>query len=181
MSDKHTFRYVNDWQRLDPDDGKAILAMWRRDTAMTGSHDVEERLAQVAAHVVDEQGRIAAVATVDPNLAPRLRQPMYFYRCFVARPYRDGKLVRPLLCYTREVLENYARANDYPCIGIIMELENPGFAASMRWANWPKSNLSFIGFSPRGLEVRASYFRGARLKTPQEMQRLMKQFQKKTH
>lgn len=163
------FRYVTDWQRLDPADGEAICAMWQRDHALTSGHNVAERLSQVVAHVLDERGNIAAVSTVETKILPRLGQPMYYYRCFVATPYRDGKLVRPLLRHTQNVLEDYARANGYPCIGVLLELENEGFAGTLRWAHWPNIGFSYIGISPRGLELRVWYFRGAKLKTPEEM------------
>src|SRR6185312_2306679 len=78
----------------------------------------------------------------------------------------------PLLRHTQKVLEKYARANDFPCIGILLELENEGFADTLRWAHWPGVDFSFIGVSPRGLELRVRYFRGALLKTPAQMARL---------
>jgi hypothetical protein len=80
--------------------------------------------------------------------------------------------VRPLLRHIRKVLEHYAREHDYPCIGILLELENEGFADTLRWAHWPGVDFSYIGVSPRGPDLRICYFRGARLKTPAQVARL---------
>ncbi|MDQ2971966.1 MAG: hypothetical protein ABIY40_01175 [Rhodanobacteraceae bacterium] len=172
MADQHTYRYVTDWQRLEPKDGEAIRAFWTREQANVEGDEATRRLPQVVAHVLDEHGEIAAVATAVPKIIPRLGQPMYYYRCFVGQAWRSGKLVRPLLRYTQGVLETYAGERDFPCIGVLLELENTGFAGSMQWAHWKTTGFSYIGKSVRGIDLRVWYFPGARLKSPEELARL---------
>jgi hypothetical protein len=167
------YRYVTDWMQLDPAMGETIRAFWLREQANVEGERATQRLNEVVAHVLDANGELAAVSTATPKILPRLGQPMYYYRCFVGREWRSSKLVRPLLRYTQKVLEDYARANGYPCIGVLLELENEGFADTLRWAHWPGIDFSYIGVSPRGLELRVWYFRGAKLKTPAELQALM--------
>ena len=169
MPGKHDYRYVTDWQKLDPADGEAIRAFWTGEDANVEGEEATRRLPQVVAHVVDELCALAAVATAETRILPRLGQPLYYYRCFVGKAWRASKLVRPLLRHTQRVLEDYARANDFPCIGMLLELENEGFTDTIRWARWGVVDFSYIGISPRGLELRVWYFRGAKLKTPQEM------------
>jgi hypothetical protein len=170
---EHAYKTITDWQQLDPETGKAIRAFWEREQANVSGDEATRRLDEVVAHVVDESGELVAVATVAQKILPRLGQPMYYYRCFVGKAWRSSKLVRPLLRHTQKVLEKYARANDFPCIGILLELENEGFADTLRWAHWPGVGFSFIGVSPRGLDLRVCYFRGAVLKTPQQVARLV--------
>ena len=171
MTERHDYRLVTDWQQLDPAAGDAILSFWVREHANVAGDEARRRLGEVVAHVVDEKGELAAVATVATKVLPRLGQPMYYYRCFVGNAWRSRKLVRPLLRHTQKVLEKDAREHDYPCIGILLELENEGFTDTLRWARWPGVDFSFIGVSPRGLELRVWYFRGAHLKTPAQMAR----------
>lgn len=169
MADEHEFRTITDWPQVDPATGEAIRAFWLREAANVEGDEATRRLAQVVAHVVDKHGEVVALATVVPKVLPRLGQPMYYYRCFVGKAGRTSKLIRPLLSHTQKVLERYARAHDFPCIGILLELENKGFNGALRWANWHGVNFSYIGISPRGLELRVWYFRGARLKTREQM------------
>jgi hypothetical protein len=172
MTARHDYRFVTDWQSLDAATGAAIRDFWLRVQANVEGDEATRRLGEVVVHVVDENGEVAAVATVATKILPRLGQPMYYYRCFVGKAWRAHKLVRPLLRRTQKVLEKYAREHDYPCIGILLELENAGFADTLRWAQWPGVGFSYIGVSPRGLELRVWYFRGARLKTPAQMAHL---------
>ncbi|MFI4969392.1 MAG: hypothetical protein ACHP7D_04245, partial [Lysobacterales bacterium] len=58
------------------------------------------------------------------------------------------------------------RANGYPCIGILLELENTRFRDKGRMAAWWSPRFVYIGRSTRGLDLRVHYFRGARLKPP---------------
>lgn len=172
MTDSYKFRTITDWQSLDTLAGETIRAFWTRENANVEGEEASRRLSQVVAHVVDENGQIAAVATAVPKVLPRLGQPMYYYRCFVGNAWRSGRLVRPLLRHTQKVLEAYARAHKFPCIGVLLELENAGFADAMQWAHWHTTGFSYIGKSPRGLDLRVAYFRGARLKTAQELAEL---------
>lgn len=172
MSERHDYRTITDWQRLDPTAAEAIRRFWLREQANVAGVEATRRLQQVVAHVEDENGELAAVATAVPKVLPRLGQPLYYYRCFVGKAWRSSKLVRPLLRHTQKVLERYAREHDYPCIGVLLELENEGFADTLRWAHWAGTGFSYIGVSPRGLDLRVWYFRGARLKTPEQMARI---------
>jgi hypothetical protein len=181
MTDQHRYTTITDWQQLDPATGDAIRAFWEREHANVSGDEATRRLEQVVAHVVDEQGDMVAVATVAQKILPRLGQPMYYYRCFVGKAWRSSKLVRPLLRHTYAVLEKYARANDFPCIGMLLELENEGFVDTLRWARWPSVDFSYIGISPRGLELRVRYFRGALLKTREQVARLASNRQARMH
>lgn len=172
MTDRHEYRTITDWQQLEPATAEAIRQFWLREHANVAGVEATRRLAQVVAHVEDENGELAAVATAVPKVLPRLGQPLYYYRCFVGKAWRSSKLVRPLLRHTQKVLESYAREHDYPCIGVLLELENEGFADTLRWAHWAGTGFSYIGVSPRGLDLRVWYFRGARLKTPEQMARI---------
>jgi hypothetical protein len=109
---------------------------------------------------------------VATKVLPRLGQPMYYYRCFVGRAWRTRGVARTLLRHAQKVLETYARENDYPCIGMLLELENEGFSDTLRRAHWTGLGFSYIGVSPRGLDLRVWYFRGARLKTPEQVAEL---------
>ena len=171
MAERPSHRIITDWQQLDAATGEAIRAFWIREQASVEGDEATRRLAEVVAHVVDANGNLAAVATAEPRILPRLGQPLYYYRCFVGRAWRFDNLVRRLMLHAWVVLESYARARGFPCIGVLVELENHGFGGTMRWAHWPRggSGLSFIGLSPRGLELRVGYFRGACLKTPEEI------------
>lgn len=172
MADRRSYRTITDWQRPDAATGGAIRAFWLREQANVTGDEATRRLKQVVAHVVDGDGQLAAVATASPRILPRLGQPLYYYRCFVGRAWRASKLVRPLLRYTQKVLETWAREHGYPCIGMLLELENEGFVDTLRWAHWSGVGFSYIGVSPRGLDLRVWYFRGARLKTPAELDEL---------
>ena len=175
MSKPHKFRYITDWKQLDNEASDAIRAFWTREQANVEGEEAVRRVQQVVLHVLDKNDEIAAVATASPRVLPRLGQPLYYYRCFVGKAWRSGRLVRPLIRQSQRVLEDYARDHDFPCIGVLLELENEGFATSMQWAHWNTTGFSYIGKSPRGLDLRVCYFRAARLKTPQEVQALVQE------
>lgn len=175
MSEKQKYRYVTDWKKLDAETSEAIRAFWTRENANVEGEEALRRVQQVVLHAIDKNGEIAAVATAAPKVLPRLGQPLYYYRCFVGKAWRSGRLVRPLIRQSQRVLEDYAREHGFPCIGVLLELENEGFSTSMQWAHWTTTGFAYIGKSPRGLDLRVSYFRGARLKTPQEVQALVQE------
>lgn len=169
--------FVTDWQCLDPADGEAICAFWTREGANVEGITALRRLREVVAHVVTEDGQIAAVATVTPKILPRLGQPMYAFRCFIGSAWRKSTLARSLVKLSEDVLYPYARELGFPCIGVLLELENERFRTGLRRAYWSDMRMTYIGQNSIGQDVRVWYFPGARLKTREELAALVREFQ----
>jgi len=160
------FDFVVAWPSISTEDGEAIKAFWRREGALTDDTAMEQRLQQVVMHARTKAGEIAGVCTALPTVPVRLAQPMYFWRAFVGAQWRSTPLVMALLKRSCALLEEHARAHDYPCIGVLLELENERFRERGRSATWFNPRFVYIGRSDRGLDLRALYFKGVRLKAP---------------
>jgi hypothetical protein len=160
------FRYVNDWQSMQPADAEAIHAFWVREGAINDEAQIKERLKQVVMHALSADGSVAGVCTAIPSTPQQLGQPVYYWRTFVGAQWRSTPLVMSLLKRSCTLLEDYARAHEYPCIGVFLELENARFREKGRMAQWWSPRFVFIGRSNRGLDMRVHYFKGAKLKSP---------------
>lgn len=171
-ADTGIFRLVPAWQALAAEDAAAIRAFWQQEQAIAHAEDAEQRLRQVVVYAVTGDGALAGVATALPMLPPSFGQPMYYLRAFVGRAWRTTPLVRELTIKACNLLAAHAREKSFPCIGVLLELENARFAQALRKPVWHHPRFHYVGLSPRGLEMRALYFEGARLKTPEELQRL---------
>jgi hypothetical protein len=158
------FQFIPHWKLDHTADDEAILAFWKSEGAVPDGDKAKERLQQIVAHARDATGSVAGVCTVVPIQHPRLGQPLYYYRCFIGKTWRKSRLVFTLLIRAFETLEAYAREHNYPCIGVILELENSRFGNTLRAAVWPSTGFIYIGKSQRNLDLRLRYFRGARLK-----------------
>jgi hypothetical protein len=158
------FTFVEHWQTENAENAEAVLEFWRRENAISDEASAKKRLSEVVLHACDRNGTIAGVATAVKITLPRLGQPTYYFRCFIGKDWRKSRLVMQLLRRTGEVLETYARAHDFPCIGVILEMENKRFGETLKRAWWPSTGYVFIGKSQRGLDLRVKYFRGAKLK-----------------
>jgi hypothetical protein len=163
-----TFQYVAHWQTDLPDENEAVLAFWRKEKAIADDASARKRLGEIVLHARTESGEVAGVCTAVPMTLPRLGQPMYYYRCFIGKDWRNTMLVLHLLNRAFAVLEGYARNHDYPCIGVVLELENSRFGENGRDPVWSRLDFVYIGISGRGLELRLRYFRGAKLKPQQK-------------
>lgn len=160
------FRYVTNWPAPGEDDIAAIKAFWREQGAFNDGAAMDARVRQVVMHARTREGAVAGVCTALALTPPRLGQPMYYWRTFVGKAWRSSPLVMSLLKRSCVVLEEHARAHDYPCIGILLELENDRFRERGRMATWFNPRFVYMGRSDRGLDLRALYFKGARLKDP---------------
>lgn len=160
------FRFTLDWQAMQARDAAAIRAFWRREGAFDDEAQMSARLPQIVMHASTVDNEIAAVCTAIALTPPQLGQPMYYWRTFVGTRWRSTPLVMQLLKRSCGFLEEYARNNDYPCIGVLLELENARFRDKGRVAQWWNPPFAYIGRSPRGLDLRVHYFKGARLKVP---------------
>ncbi len=171
-AERSGFEIVTGWPALAPHDAEAVRAFWRREGALGNDMDIDRRLAQVVLFARTPDGEVAGVSTAIAMLPPRFGQPMYYYRAFVGKSWRTTALVRELMNRSNDLLEAYARERGFPCIGVLLELENAGFYRALRKPVWWNPRFYYVGKSERGLEVRAYYFEGARLKSPEDIRNL---------
>ena len=157
------FTFIADWQALDPAEGEAIREFWRSEGALTDDKTITSRLPQVVMHARDGD-KVAAVCTAVAMTPPAFGQPVYYYRSFVGKAWRTTMLIEKLLRRAIACLEDYAAAHDFPCIGILLELEGARFKDKGRVPIWPHTDFVYVGRSGRGLESRVRFFKGAKLK-----------------
>lgn len=155
---------IDDLWSINADDGAQVLAFWKREGAFNDDAQAQARLPEIIAHARDAAGEVIAVCTAVACTLPRLAQPMYYYRCFIGRTWRSSRLVMKLLRHSKAALENHAQTNDFPCIGILLELENARFSTTLQRPYWPGIGFTYIGKGQRGLDMRVCYFHGAKLK-----------------
>ena len=152
------------WPRISEQDASDLLAFWKHEGAIPDEAQARARLNQVVLLARDAMGDVAGVCTALPMTPPQLGQPVYFWRAFIGAHHRTSRLIFTLLSRSFDFLQSWAGARDFPCIGMLLELENARFGEVFRLAEWRKTRFVYIGKSPRGLDVRVRYFRGARLK-----------------
>lgn len=162
------------WKKITPELEAELVEFWISNKAMADKKLAAERAKQAVCIARSEKGEIIGVSTAHPRIVPRLRQPMYYYRNFIAADYRGKQLAAPFLEKTKETLQEFNLALPKPlCLGIIIELENKGLAAHRNEAQW-KEGFTFIGYSPKGLHLRVWYFEGVRLFAPAPMRKVAK-------
>ncbi len=160
-----TFTYDAVWKKISPALSDEIIAFWRAENALPGHDDLAKRAQQVVVVMRDEQGKIAAVSTAILDVIPRLQQPLYYYRTFCAEAHRNNRTSIPMMKASQQALLAYNLALQSPeSIGLHIEIENDFISSHYNMAFWPQTGFSFIGYSPRGLVVRAYYFPNVALK-----------------
>ena len=161
-------RLVEHWaDGPDAAHAERILEFWRDESGFGADPAARQRLPEVILHAEDAAGRIAGVCSAVPMVLPRIGQPMYYYRCLIGREWRQSILVLVMIRRAVVLLEDYAVAAGYPCIGVVIELENDRFSRTLDAPVWPnpeRRGFVYIGKSRHGLDLRVFYFRGARLK-----------------
>lgn len=160
------FTYHRGWADLTESDADEVIEFWVREKALPSGQDPRQRVSQVVMFARDPDGAIAAVGTAVPQWPARLGQPVYYYRSYVAPQWRHTRVVYNLLRKAVRLLEDDAGKHDWPCIGVLLELENKRFGETGRMPVWPRIEFVYVGRSPRGLECRVHWFRRAKLKDP---------------
>lgn len=153
------------WKQITPELKAELLAMWDTNQAMRIPIQVEARAEQAVCIARDEQGKLCGVGTAVLQVLPRLRQPMYYYRQFFAKDVRGQNQAMPFFERACAVLQAYNAGLDRPeSLGVLLEFENQQLSARYNVAQGALT--TFIGYSPRGFQLRAAYFEGATLFPP---------------
>jgi len=159
------------WKKVTPELEAELVQFWTSHNAIGDEKDAAKRAKQVVCVARDEAGKLVGASTAHPRIVPRLRQPMYYYRNFIAESARGQQLAPEFLEQSKQALQAYNLGLSKPlCLGIIIELENKGLAAHRNEAQW-KEGFTFIGYSPKGLTLRVWYFEGVKLFAPARLRK----------
>lgn len=152
---------------MTPDLQQEVLAFWKRNKAIGNLERARQRVNEVVCIARGDDGELCAISTAAVRVLPRLLQPMYYYRLFFAKSVRGQGQVIPFFNQARDVLQAYNASLDEPeSLGLLLELESRHLNACYKQAYVPEADSTFIGYSPRGLQLRVSYFQGVRLLPP---------------
>ena len=167
-----TFDVSPVWRQVTPDLKDEVLAFWQQHRAIGDPERARHRADEVVCIARGDDGALCAVSTAVVRVLPRLMQPLYYYRLFFARSVRGQGQVIPFYNHAREVLQAYNAGLAEPeSLGVLLELESRYLDAYHKDAYIPEADSTFIGYSPRGLQLRVSYFKGAKLLTPRAARR----------
>ena len=159
------------WKKITPELEAELVQFWTESKAIGIAEDAGKRAKQVVCIARDGQDKLVGVSTAHPRIVPRLRQPMYYYRNFIAEGARGQQLAPQFLEQSKQALQAYNLGLSKPlCLGMIIELENKGLAAHRNEAQW-KEGFTFIGYSPKGLTLRVWYFEGVKLCPPARLKK----------
>ena len=155
------------WQQMTPELLEELAVFWQQNKAIANPAMAKARAEQAVCLGRDEAGAICGVSTAVIKVLPRLRQPMYYYRQYFAESMRGKHQVQPFFAASKRALQDYTTQQSQPeSLGILLELENSKLVAAYTKAHEPAFDATFIGYSPRGLQLRVSYFEDAMLQAP---------------
>ena len=159
--------FVPVWKQVTPDLAQELMAFWQASKAVVEPGAAATRALQAVCVARDGNGALCGVATAVVKALPRLRQPTYYYRQFFAKALRGQHQELAFFQFAKRVLQDYnAALPKAESLGILLEIENAKIAAAYRRAIEPGFDAVFIGYSPRGLQLRVSYFENAVLLPP---------------
>lgn len=165
------FELAPAWKQVTPELKAELIDFWQSNGAIGNRALSEQRAPEVVCVGRDADGGLCAVSTAVLCVLPRLRQPMYYFRLFFAKSVRGRGQVIPVFNRSREVLQAYNRTLPAPeSIGVLVELESRFLSSFYKKAYEPEADSTFIGYSPRGLQLRVSYFSDIVLPPPLELQ-----------
>ncbi len=156
--------FIVDWQSTRPEHAAEIAAFWLREIALDDAAQAQARLPEVVLHAQDPAGTVVAVCTAVENIVQRLGQPLYYYRAYVAAPWRKHGIALNMLQRASQCLDEYARARDFPCIGVVLEIQSAELHEIGKRFFWPRTRFNYIGESVNGFKLFVHYFEGAMFK-----------------
>jgi hypothetical protein len=159
------------WNAVSPELQAELAAFWLENGAMKDETQAVERASEVAC-VARDGGRLVGISTAYARIVPMLRQPMYYYRNYIAPGHRSQALSIPFINRSFDEIERQELAKPLPtCLGLIVSLENRRLAQHYDEAYWPQSQFAYAGISTDGFVLRVRYFQGVRLPPPAPLAR----------
>jgi hypothetical protein len=167
LDSEASFEILPVWKSVSPGLVTELLGFWARNQAIAQAETAALRARQAVCIARDRRGQLCGVGTALLRVLPRLRQPMYYYRQFFAEPFRGQQQAIPFFNQARVLLQAHNASLEKPeSLGVLLELESKLLMTRAARAYEPAADSTFIGYSPRGLQLRVSYFDDAQLLPP---------------
>jgi hypothetical protein len=158
--------------RLNAELSDRLVEFWTAHRALAET-EARERLNDVICICVDGEGGIVAVNSAYAGLAPLVSRRFWIYRRFVAPTAGEGADAAMLAAARTELERTFTGKAGEP-VGLCVLVADPVVVESRPeavWrvgarsaeAAWPGDDLLFAGYAPAGVQVRISYFDGARI------------------
>jgi hypothetical protein len=163
MSNMEELRFVQAWRRDDPRCVADAKAFWRQ---MGMTDDVAEQRAGELCVVAYLGENLAGVSTAKPREFEPLKARFVHLRCAVSPAARRKDVAARIIGHTRTVLEAWAADNpDEKLAGMLAVLQSNELREKQREPIWPiyGIDLTLIGYTSRGEQIRVGWFRHARL------------------
>ena len=160
-----SFETTNVWRQVTPELQAELADFWLRHGAIADPARAQARALQAIVVARDGSGALCGVATALLRVIPRLRQPTYYYRQFFAPDQRGNKQALPFFKDAVRILEEGNKAK-HESLGVLLEIENSWLNGHFTQAVGERTGGTFIGYSPRGHQLRVIYFEGATLFPP---------------
>jgi GNAT superfamily N-acetyltransferase len=154
----------NVWRRNDPADEEAARGFWTQWNQIAPRLH-HQRAAELG--VMTYAGdRLIAVATAELAVLPGLRARFAVAQLGVDPAYRRQSVSRRTFGYLLTILEEWSVAHpEEKVVGMAAVIEAHEYAEKQREPVWPDwgLNLGLVGYTPRGQQIRVSWFRHARV------------------
>jgi hypothetical protein len=156
--------------RLDAALTDSLVAFWTGHGALDEA-TARSRLNEVICVRLDPRGEVVGVNSAFADEAPLVQRRFWIYRRFLS-PRADAEAEREMLEAARAELERDFRGAPGEPIGLCVLVADRGLIVRRPeavWplgdasAPWPGGGLVFAGYADAGVQVRISYFEGARI------------------
>jgi len=149
--------------RDDPKLAAEIIDVWGKNNMLGDSKSRAERVKQVVMVVRNKDHEIVGISTAYPTYVEKLKNTLFAFRCMLLPEFRYPGLLTKLTVKTRDHLEKIHSTYDPYCIGLIAEIQNSKLSKFRKEAVYPGSELTFIGYSKNGFQIRVYYFKGVKI------------------
>jgi hypothetical protein len=140
-------RYVRVWKQLTPEMRERLKAFWLANKALNSPEQADKRAEDVVYVMENEAGEIVGACSVYLGEAPRLKQPMYFYRAFTRKEDRVYGRTQIIFEKTYELLKSEGAAKE--ARGIMVSAENPRLAGEAARKAFERHGFRYLGLNPK--------------------------------
>lgn len=147
-------------QGASGDAAEASKALWLA-TQTLPEEQFEQRLKEVYVTTWAPDGSLCGILTAYRQRLPRLEAAMHWVRALVSPEHRQNNI--PALMCARFLADLQSRADageDVGSLGMLAEVHSPTIRIYRNDAVWPATDAAFIGVTPTGYHLRASYLQG---------------------
>lgn len=156
--------YANVWKKMNGKARLGAMALWESTFGADMPCHIKNSRLEALCAVAYAGDEVIAVSTIGIEMPKTLYAKVGWFRCLVKPEFRKRHIATELAVRAKAALEEWSIENPHEAVlAFGTFVESPLLLEHAKNPIWPRTGLTIVGYTQKGMQIRVAWFKHARV------------------